>query len=540
MLDLFCNAPLNKAYLFTCLIRDYKGKIFSTGCGNEEPSLESRSSIMAERIGHRLGNYQLIRLLGRGGFAEVYLGEHIYLKTEAAIKVLHTHLAGEDIEQFRTEAATIAHLVHPHIIRVLDFDVDDGTPLLVMDYAPNSTLRLRHPKGKPLPPSVFLPYVRQVASALQYAHDQKFIHRDVKPENMLLNRNNEVLLSDFGIALVTQNSLSQSTENTVVGTMAYMAPEQIQGKPRPASDQYALAVVVYEWISGQKPFNGSDIEIVTQHLSAPPPPLDERTLAIPHAVQQVIQRALAKDPHQRFPRVQDFADALERAYSAREPAFVVPVPAIVTPPYSAYGANKPVYQQQLPVVGGYAPQAYQQAIPNAVNMPRNNVEALPSSLTTTAKRVRRGLKRGVRVLLIVIVLLSLLVCGLIYGVTHYFQTKNAATPITNITGANALSTDFMQAVMNSNYDQAYNDLGPQVTGKNQFKQSAQSEDRCDGTVKTYQSTGVTQNGNTVMNNYLVKRTKVAQPYHLTLTLQGDGSGRWQITDYNSDAPLCHS
>ncbi|TMD77246.1 MAG: serine/threonine protein kinase, partial [Chloroflexi bacterium] len=134
-------------------------------------------------IDQRLGNYRLIRLLGHGGFADVYLGEHIYLKTQAAIKVLHTQLQPEDIEKFRSEALTIAHLIHPHIIRVLDFDVENAAPFLVMDYALNDTLRHRHPRGTRLPSAVFLPYVKQVASALQYAHDQKLIHRDVKPEN---------------------------------------------------------------------------------------------------------------------------------------------------------------------------------------------------------------------------------------------------------------------------------------------------------------------------------------------------------------------
>lgn len=506
---------------------------------------------MAERIGQRLGNYQLICLLGRGGFADVYLGEHVYLKTEAAIKVLHTRLAGEDVEQFRTEAATIAHLVHPHIIRVLDFDVDNTTPLLVMDYAPNGTLRQRHTKGTRLQPGIFMPYMRQVASALQYAHDQKFIHRDVKPENMLLGRNNDVLLSDFGIALVAQNTLSQSTEDMVVGTMAYMAPEQIQGKPRPASDQYALAVVVYEWISGRKPFNGSYIEIVTQHLSAAPPPLDERTLAIPHAVQQVIQKALAKDPHQRFARVQDFADALERAYQSREPAIVVPGGGMGTQPRQAYRANQlaspqpqavqAAYQQnqvQEQAMGRYAGQVY---LPNppAPNQPSPAVAVPPSVISTSARKLGHGVKRGVRVLFITLVLLIALVCGLSYGIYRYFAPSNSSAPVTNFAGATALSTDFMQAVTNRNYDQAYNDLGPQVTGKDQFRQSAQSEDRCDGQVKTYRSMSSTHNGNTQVDTYLVTRTKLAQPYHLTLTLQSDSSGRWQITDYRSDAPACH-
>src|SRR5947209_3126968 len=138
---------------------------------------------MAYRLGQQLGNYQLIRLLGEGGFSEVYLGEHIHLNTHAAIKVLHTRLVSNDIENFRNEARTLAHLAHPHIVRVLEFGVEGAVPFLVMDYAPNGSLRHRHLKGVPLPLSTVVSYVKQVASALQYAHNHKLIHRDIKPEN---------------------------------------------------------------------------------------------------------------------------------------------------------------------------------------------------------------------------------------------------------------------------------------------------------------------------------------------------------------------
>src|SRR5437763_14998387 len=137
---------------------------------------------MADRSGQQLGNYHLIRLLGKGGFAEVYLGEHIYLKTAAAIKVLHTELTSADMESFLNEARTIAHLVHPHIVRVTDFGIENETPILVMDYAPNGTLRQRHPKGTQLPLSLIIPYANQVAGALQHAHNEKLVHRDIKPE----------------------------------------------------------------------------------------------------------------------------------------------------------------------------------------------------------------------------------------------------------------------------------------------------------------------------------------------------------------------
>src|SRR5947209_3219124 len=264
-------------------------------------------------MAERLGNYQLVRLLGRGGFAEVYLSEHLRLGTYAAVKVLYTRLASPgDIEGFEKEARTIAHLKHPHIVRVLDYDVEDDIPFLVMDYAPGGTLRKRHPKGTSLPLATIIPYVKQIADALQYAHDQRVIHRDVKPENMLVGEHDELLLSDFGIAIAAQSSRYQGTQN-MGGTMAYIAPEQIQGHPRPASDQYSLGIVVYEWLSGKCPFHGSMTEIVAQHLAVPPPPLQEKVPPIASQVEQVVLTALKKDPRRRFSSVKAFATALEQA-----------------------------------------------------------------------------------------------------------------------------------------------------------------------------------------------------------------------------------
>ncbi|HET7638381.1 MAG TPA: serine/threonine-protein kinase, partial [Ktedonobacteraceae bacterium] len=258
---------------------------------------------MQDLAGQQLGNYQLIQLLGRGGYAEVYLGKHVRLENQVAIKVLHTRLvSSEEIDKFQDEGRIIARLVHPHIIRVLDFDVQQDTPFMVMDYAPNGTLRKRHPKGEQLALPVILSYMKQVADALQYAHDQHYIHRDIKPENMLLGRNDEVLLSDFGTALVAQSTGYQNAvQEEVVGTVSYMAPEQFQGKARPASDQYALAIVVYEWLSGSPPFHGSGTEIAIQHSIQPPPSLREKVPGLSPQVEQVIMRALAKDYHQRYP-----------------------------------------------------------------------------------------------------------------------------------------------------------------------------------------------------------------------------------------------
>jgi serine/threonine protein kinase len=282
---------------------------------------------MIERSGQKLGNYRVIRSIGQGGFADIYLGEHIYLKTLVAIKVLKAKVANEDeLEDFLWEARTIAHLVHPHIIRVLDFGIDDRTPFLVMDYAPNGTLHQRH-RGMRVSLGHVVSYTRQVAAALQYAHDAKLIHRDVKPANMLLGRNNDVLLSDFGIALITQGSYYQDTQD-VIGTLAYMAPEQIQGKAHPASDQYSLGIVVYEWLSGEQPFRGSFTDLYSQQMYAPPPALRGKIPGIAPEVEQVIMKALAKDPTERFGCVQAFACALEQASRTTEAMMVVPKNAL--------------------------------------------------------------------------------------------------------------------------------------------------------------------------------------------------------------------
>jgi serine/threonine protein kinase len=223
-------------------------------------------------------------------------------------------LTDDDKQNFLEEARTIARLKHPSIVRILEYDVIESIPFLIMEYAPNGTLRQCHPKGTVIPPSTIIPYVRYVAAALQYAHDRKLIHRDVKPENMLLGYKNVVLLSDFGLAVIVQSSRDRL--QTVAGTVTYMAPEQLQGKACPASDQYALAAVIYEWLCGERLFSGSFIEVATQHVLVPPPPLHEKLPALSPAIDQVIQKALAKNPEQRFASVLEFSSAFEQVCQA--------------------------------------------------------------------------------------------------------------------------------------------------------------------------------------------------------------------------------
>jgi eukaryotic-like serine/threonine-protein kinase len=276
---------------------------------------------MGEQVGQQFGDYFLVRLLGQGNFANVYLGEDAS-RQQVAIKVLHAELSREDVEQFLAQAETISQLEHPRIVRVLSYGVEGETPFLVMQYVPHGTLRQRHPRGTRLPITTVVSYVKQIAEALQFVHDQGLIHRDVKPHNMLLRADYEVMLSDFGIAVVAQ-SMGYRVQKVqdFEGTILYAAPEQVRGRARIASDQYALGVVVYEWLCGNWPFEGTVEEIASQHTLTPPPSLCKRMPTISHAVEQVVFKTLAKEPDQRFESIQEFAKALERASRQEQPNF---------------------------------------------------------------------------------------------------------------------------------------------------------------------------------------------------------------------------
>ncbi len=301
---------------------------------------------MADYAGQQLGNYRLRQMLGQGGSADVYLGEHIHLGTLAAIKVLRIQIGSSKLDDFLHEARIIAHLHHPHIVRVLDFGVEGNMPFLVMDYATNGTLRQCYPKGTYLPPATIISYVKQIAQALQYAHDRKVVHRDVKPENMLLDINSQLLLSDFGISAIEQNTTTLLTQSAA-GTIYYMAPEQILGRPHPSSDQYALGVVVYEWLCGSRPFSGEALAVMYQHVHVPPLPLREKISAISPAIEQIVLRALAKDPRQRFATIEEFAQALEQADQAQEAPTLLTLPQHMIKPISIV---EPIHQRKGPSI----------------------------------------------------------------------------------------------------------------------------------------------------------------------------------------------
>lgn len=310
---------------------------------------------MSDRTREQIGDYHLLRFLGSGNFADVYLGQHLLSGSYAAIKVLRTHLTQEDINDFLRETRLAASLVHPHIVRIFDCGVQNGTPFVVLDYAPGGTLRQKLPRGTRLAPGQALYYLKQIADGLQYAHDRQIIHRDVKPENMFLGPRDEVMLGDFSSILIAQSSRLQSADN-IVGTVSYIAPEQIQGKPKFASDQYALGIVTYQWLTGELPFTGTFTEVIGQHMVTPPAPLRTKVADLPQAIEQVVLTTLAKDPQQRFPSVRAFFQAFELACQEDSRAWSISAPPISTrtlppqasPTPSAYVEKKSWTRPNIP------------------------------------------------------------------------------------------------------------------------------------------------------------------------------------------------
>ena len=281
---------------------------------------------MPDRVGQRIGNYRLMELLGCGGFACVYLGQHVDIRKQAAIKILKDEVKQQDQDKFLQEAEKLERLKHPHIVHMLEFgriDSDRNNPsYLIMEYAPGRTLRHRHPKGTILPLTTAVDYVHQIAGALQYVHDHSLIHRDLKPENLLIGATWEILLSDLGIAFIVDGGSSDMETGAFAGTVPYSAPEQIRNKPRRASDQYSLGIIIYEWLTGECPFQGRVEEIISQHFYDTPPSLRKKVPTIPSEIEAIVLKALSKEPEDRFASVQEFAQVLEAASKTSTERFI--------------------------------------------------------------------------------------------------------------------------------------------------------------------------------------------------------------------------
>lgn len=299
---------------------------------------------MAELIGARLGSCVILRRLGGGGMGEIFLAEQPDLGRQVAVKVMRAQLGSETIsqsatERFINEARAVAALEHPNILPIYEFGEHAGLNYLVMQYVPSGSLADLLAAGKdarfrlPMAPDLASDIITQAAAALQFAHDRHVVHLDVKPHNMLVrlldaptsddqSASPHVLLADFGLA----RFFTGTPDRQLSGTPLYAPPEQYGGMPQPASDQYTLAGVAFELLTGRTVFTGTVQELQQQHMSATPPAATGVNPRLPRAVDAVLQRALAKQPAMRYDSIRAFTQALTQALTApAQPSVVHPM-----------------------------------------------------------------------------------------------------------------------------------------------------------------------------------------------------------------------
>jgi eukaryotic-like serine/threonine-protein kinase len=271
-----------------------------------------------------IGQYRLLKRLKDGELVSVYLAEDRNNEMQVVIKILDQRANSLKVDTdkvFLHAGRIMSRLYHPNIVRLHslgDQRYGNGQHneflYLVTSYGVNGSVKHQYPDGSRVPLETIVAYTKQCADALDYAHAQQILHGRLKPENVLLGTNNAVLLSDFGFADSPSFPPTSHTE-FLSSSALYMAPEQTQGKLDRASDQYALAIMVYEWFSGKPPFTGSVRDILLQHAQTTPPSLRRMLPYLSPLLEEVIMMALAKNPGQRFMTVASFANALEQAAS---------------------------------------------------------------------------------------------------------------------------------------------------------------------------------------------------------------------------------
>lgn len=267
-------------------------------------------------IGEQIGNYRLVEVLASGAFGRVYRAEHTLLKQrQVAIKFLRLERLDNAEERaiFLQEAHFLDQLTHSAILPIIDVGLVDDIPYIITEYAPNGTLRtyLRRQAGQPAPLAEVLRITTPIGEALQYAHDHNIVHRDLKPENILFNAQNEPLLADFGIAVLLD--AGTTFLSNVSGTAPYMAPEQFEGVISPKCDQYALGCIIYELLTGKRPFTAARASMEAmwyQHANVLPTPPRQLNPALPAYVEAALLKALAKERNARHTNVAAFLAAL--------------------------------------------------------------------------------------------------------------------------------------------------------------------------------------------------------------------------------------
>jgi serine/threonine-protein kinase len=273
---------------------------------------------MEDLSGSQLSKYHLIERIGRGGMSDVYQARDVTNGQDVAIKIMHTHPDTNDIflRRFEQEARIASGMKHTHILQTLDFGYDRGYPYMVTKLVTGGTLAAVLKRNGSLKPEATGVWLHQIASALDHAHTQGVIHRDLKPTNILLDQQGNAYLTDFGIArLETAVSGSLTATGNVVGTPTYMAPEQWRGEePTPLTDVYGLGILTYLMLTGRPPFEAdTPHSLMYKHLNDPPPPMRLYSQVITEAVDQVVMKALAKRPEHRYASAGEFSNDFQRA-----------------------------------------------------------------------------------------------------------------------------------------------------------------------------------------------------------------------------------
>jgi serine/threonine-protein kinase len=269
--------------------------------------------VVGKRIADR---YELEELCGSGGMSSVYRARDTLLERNVALKILHEHYTDDQeyVERFRREARAVAQLSHPNLVTVIDRGEDEGRQFIVFEYVPGENLKELLIRTGPLPIRRAIEIALQVARGLAFAHGHGLVHRDVKPQNVLLNGEGEAKVTDFGIARSLDVKHGMTQTGTVLGTSNYIAPEQANGRPvEQRTDVYSLGVVLYELLTGEVPFKGDNfVAVAMKHINEPPPSILEQRADAPLRLAAAVERALAKRPQERFPTMGAFADELER------------------------------------------------------------------------------------------------------------------------------------------------------------------------------------------------------------------------------------
>jgi hypothetical protein len=284
-------------------------------------------------IGDSLGQYRITGVLGRGGMATVYRATQERLGRDVAVKVLRDTLDPQAEQRFDREARAVASLSHPNILPVYDYGEDEGRRYIVTQYIEGGRSLERRVAEGPVPPAEAAALTIRVLEALAYAHGRGVIHRDIKPANILLPRPDWPLLGDFGIAQSAAEQTQLTSAGEIIGTPNYMAPERATGQPSDArADLYAVGVVLYELLTGRPPFAGDGpLAVLLKHVQDPPPPPHSLNPAVPAPLEQVVLRALEKEPARRFQSAAEMADALRAAATPEALARSFPGPAELGP-----------------------------------------------------------------------------------------------------------------------------------------------------------------------------------------------------------------